>query len=92
MGDAIWKVVGTGGAVAAGIAANKVLTAVWRKSLGGEPPINPESDETTWKEAIAWALLSGAVVGVARLAFRRNAASYYRKSTGHLPGNLEKAS
>lgn len=92
MGDALWKIVGTGGAIASGVLASKVLTSVWRKALGGEPPVNPESDETTWPEAVAWAVVSGAVVGVARLAFRRNAASYYRRSAGHLPGNLEKAS
>ncbi|MEJ5946089.1 DUF4235 domain-containing protein [Pseudokineococcus basanitobsidens] len=91
MGDKLFKLLGTGGAIAAGIAANKVLTTVWRKSLGGEPPLNPESDETSWGEAVAWALLSGAVVGVARLAWRRNAASYFRRSTGRLPGTLDEA-
>jgi len=91
MGETIWKLFGTAGAVGSGIAANKVLTTLWRKGVGGEPPINPESDDTSWGEALLWAVLSGAVVGAARLVFRRNAASYFRKSTGHLPGNLESA-
>ncbi|WP_299039107.1 DUF4235 domain-containing protein [uncultured Pseudokineococcus sp.] len=91
MGDAIWKLVGSGGAIASGLLANRVLTAVWRTAVGNEPPVNPESDETSWGEAIAWAVVSGAVIGAGRLVFRRNAALYFRKVTGHFPGNLESA-
>jgi hypothetical protein len=34
---------------------------------------------------VAWALLSGAVIGLARLFATRRAAIYYRRSTGELP-------
>jgi len=92
MAGLIWKTVATGGSVATGLLANKVLGAVWRRARhGDDPPLNPESDETSWAEAVAWAVVSGVVVGVARLAFRRNAAGYYRRSTGHLPAGLEDA-
>ena len=40
-------------------------------------------------EAIAWATISGVAVGLARMFASRKAANYYRKSTGHLPPNLE---
>ena len=36
-----------------------------------------------------WAAVSGVAVGVARMLASRKAATYYRKSTGHLPANLE---
>ena len=50
----------------------------------------PEDPDTTWHEAIGWALLSGAVIGLARLAAVRQAAAYYRHSTGHLPKALQR--
>lgn len=91
MGDKIWKLFGTAGAVGSGILANKVLTTVYGKVRGGTPPINPESDDTAWGEALAWAILSGATVGAARLIFRRKAAAAFVKVTGYVPGNLESA-
>jgi hypothetical protein len=35
--------------------------------------------------------LSGAVIGLARLAATRRAAAYYRRSTGELPKALQRA-
>jgi len=40
-------------------------------------------------EAAAWAAASGVAVGLARMLAARKTAEYYRKSTGHLPANLE---
>jgi hypothetical protein len=42
------------------------------------------------KEAVAWAMVSGALIGLARMAAARRAAGYYAKSTGHLPPGLGK--
>ena len=42
---------------ALGLAAKKVLATVWRKGTGNEPPANPESPDTSWGEAVAWAAL-----------------------------------
>ncbi|GAB2688575.1 DUF4235 domain-containing protein [Thalassiella azotivora] len=85
----VWTIMGTGSAVLAGIAAKKVITLAWTKGTGNAPPANPESPDTSWKEALGWALFSGALVGVARMLAARKAADYYRKSTGHLPKGLE---
>jgi hypothetical protein len=83
---------GLGSAVLAGVAARKVLTAAWRKGTGDDPPANPESPDTTWIEAVTWALASGAAIGVARMLAARKAAEYYRRSAGHLPPGLEEVS
>lgn len=80
---------GLGSAILAGVAARKVLTTAWRRGTGEDPPANPESPDTTWGQAIAWALASGAVIGLARMLAARKAADYYRKSSGHLPPGLE---
>lgn len=90
MGSFVWKVLGLGSAIMAGVAARKVLTTAWRKGTGFDPPLNPESPETDWGEALVWATVSGAAVGVARLLARRQAARFYRRSAGHLPKGLEK--
>jgi hypothetical protein len=83
-----WRVLGGGGAVLAGVAARKALTSGWQLSTGKPPPSNPEHPDTTWPEAVAWAVLSGAVVGTARMLAARKAADYYRRSTGHLPPKM----
>ena len=85
-----WRIVGTGSAVLAGIAAQKSLTVVWKAATGTEPPTIPEDPDTEWKEAVAWALASGAVIGLARLFAARKAAGYYRRATGELPANLRR--
>ena len=88
MGALAWKVLGTGAAVMAAALAERGVGMVWHLATGREPPIAPEDPDTNWTEAVAWALLSGAVIGLARLAATRQAAAYYRNSTGHLPKAL----
>ena len=89
MGALMWKVLGTGSAVLSGVAARKVITTAWRKGTGHPPPVNPESPNTAWIEAVSWAVASGALIGVARMLAARKAADYYLKSTGHLPKKLQ---
>ncbi|MGH3342881.1 MAG: DUF4235 domain-containing protein [Carbonactinosporaceae bacterium] len=84
-----WKVLATGSTVLAAFAARKVITTAWKATTGHEPPANPESRETTWGEALAWAMASGAVVGVARMLAARKAADYWERATGELPPGLE---
>ena len=90
MGSLAWRVIGTGSAVLAAAAAQKGLSAAWKLATGDDPPTIPEDPETTWTEAIAWAMLSGAVLGVARLVATRRAAHYYMRSTGEMPKALQR--
>ena len=88
MGSVMWKVLGTGSAIMAAGLAEKAVGWGWRVATGKEPPLTPEDPDITWGEAVSWALLSGAVIGIARLAATRKAAAYYRSSTGTLPKAL----
>jgi hypothetical protein len=88
-GGLAWKVVGLASAAAAGIAARKVITSTWRLTTGDDPPVNPEDPETAWREAVAWAVFSGATVGLARMFMARKLADYWRRSTGALPPGVE---
>ncbi|MDP9398125.1 MAG: DUF4235 domain-containing protein [Actinomycetota bacterium] len=91
-GGFLWKALGTGSAIGMGILAKKVATSVWKVAAGKEPPANPADPEVTWREALAWAVASGAIVGIARMVTTRKLADYWVKSTGSLPPDLQKAS
>ena len=58
--------------------------------LGKKPPENPADPDVAIWEAVAWAAVSGTAVGLARQLAQRRAASYYARSTGHLPPDLRK--
>jgi len=88
-GSKVWKVYALGATVVAGIAARKAMTTSWKVATGKNPPQNPEHPDVSIGEAVAWAALSGVAVGLARMLASRKAAEYYRKSTGHLPANLQ---
>jgi uncharacterized protein DUF4235 len=84
-----WRLLGGISAILAGVAARKALVKGWRATTGVNPPANPAQPGTQWREAITYALASGAAMGLARMLATRKAADYYRKSTGHLPPGME---
>lgn len=91
-GSKAWSVYALAATVLAGVAARKAMTASWKIATGKEPPQNPADPDVSIGEATAWAVASGVAIGVARMLASRKAANYYRKSTGHLPSNLQEAS
>ncbi|HSE07218.1 MAG TPA: DUF4235 domain-containing protein [Nocardioidaceae bacterium] len=91
-GSKAWSAMALGATVFATIAARKAMTTSWKVATGKEPPQNPADPDVSMGEALAWATISGVAVGVARMLASRKAANYYRKSTGHLPANLQEAS
>ncbi|HET7388092.1 MAG TPA: DUF4235 domain-containing protein [Nocardioidaceae bacterium] len=88
-GSKVWSAFALASTIGASMAARKALGATWKASTGNPPPSNPEHPDTSMAEAVAWAILSGIAVGLARMLASRKAADYYRRSTGRLPGNLE---
>jgi uncharacterized protein DUF4235 len=83
-----WKLLGTGLAVPAGIAARKLTDAAWYAARGTDPPKNPAAPGVTWPEALAWAAFSGVAVAAGRLVAARGAAAAYQSLTGKLPPGL----
>jgi uncharacterized protein DUF4235 len=57
--------------MAAAFVARKVLALAWTKIVGKEPPDSPEDPQVALGEALAWGVLMGAGVGVARLLATR---------------------
>ncbi len=58
----------------AGVAlSNKILSATWKKVTGNEPPEkNPDEDER-WRDIILWAMITGTVGTVIKVAVARKA-------------------
>lgn len=80
-----YKMLGTLSAVAAAFVTKKLLTLLWKRILGHEPPDKPESLDVELTEAVTWAIASGAAVGLARVMAQRKVASTWQKANGELP-------
>lgn len=90
-GSKMWSAMALASTLGASMAARKAMTTSWKVATGKEPPQNPADPDVSLGEAVAWAVISGVAVGVARMLASRRAANYYRRSTGHLPANLQEA-
>jgi len=89
-GKPLWKLMGTGSAIAAGILTAKALDATWKTATGHAAPTKPEHPDIGTRESLAWAALSGMAIGVAKTYATRRAATYWLKSTGRLPPGMPK--
>jgi hypothetical protein len=67
-------------AIGATFAVRKVITVLWTRVTGKEPPIRPEDPRVALPEALGWSLLTGVTIGTARLLAIRLAAG--RRHTG----------
>jgi hypothetical protein len=88
-GKVAYKLMATVASVFGAYAARKLLQLVWKSATGKQPPANPEHPEVHWGEAVGWAVVSGAFIGVARMLAQRRVAGAWHKSTGQLPPGLE---
>ncbi|GEM_PF-1951036 len=65
-------------AIGATFLVRHALQAGWRKTLRREPPKNPTAPTVDWGDALLWGAVSGALIGVARIASRRASSKAYR--------------
>ena len=84
----VWALMSLAAALGGATVARKVLNSGWKAATGKNPPGNPADPDVDFREAVAWAAVSGTVVALARMLASRRAANYYVKSTGKLPGQL----
>jgi len=89
-GSKLWTVFSLVSALGAAALAKKALDSGWKAATGKRPPENPADPDVQMGEAIAWAVVSGTFVALARMLAQRRAADYYRRSAGHLPPQLDK--
>ncbi len=83
-----WKVLTLVCGAAAGLAADRVLTAVWETWSSREAPTNPADRSTSWSAALSWAVASGVGVGVARLVAKRSAAAVWEVALDEAPPGM----
>jgi hypothetical protein len=89
-GSKLWTVFSLVSALGAAALAKKALDTGWKAATGKHPPENPADPDVQMTEAIAWAVVSGTFVALARMLAQRRAANYYRRSAGQLPPQLQK--
>ena len=89
-GSKVWTVFSLGAALGAAAVARKTIDKSWKLATGKNPPENPADPDVDVWEAVAWATVTGAFIALARMLAQRRAASYYTRSTGHLPPDLQK--
>ncbi|MDF1603197.1 DUF4235 domain-containing protein [Nocardioides sp. YIM 152315] len=89
-GSKIWTAFSLASALTAAAVAKKTLDKSWTLATGKKPPENPADPDVEIWEAVSWAVASGVAVGLAKMLAQRRAASYYARSTGHLPPELQK--
>jgi Protein of unknown function (DUF4235) len=89
-GSKVWTVFSLVSALGAAAIAKQVIDRSWAIATGKKPPENPADPDVHIWEAVMWAALSGTAIGIARMIAQRRAASYYERTTGHLPPDLVK--
>ncbi|MCW2797797.1 DUF4235 domain-containing protein [Nocardioides sp.] len=89
-GSKVWSAFSLVTALGAAALTRKALDKSWQVATGKKPPENPADPDIELWEAVSWAAVTGAFVALARMLAQRRAASYYQRSTGHLPPELQK--
>jgi hypothetical protein len=85
----MWTVMSLVSGLAAAALVRKLLDGGWKVATGKEPPANPADPDVQLREAVTWAAVSGTAIALGRMYAGRRAARYYKKSTGHLPPELQ---
>ncbi|GGO26380.1 hypothetical protein GCM10010116_52910 [Microbispora rosea subsp. aerata] len=76
--DMQWRIIGGLLGLAVGFCSRKVLTFAWEKATGKKPPASADSPEIGLGEAIAYAVVMGLGMEIARIVVTRSAAKKWR--------------
>ena len=82
MGNLVAKLATTAAAIGASVVARKMTDGTWKFVTGKDSPSNPEDPDIDIKEAIAFAVLSGVIMGLARMLANRQATKVMAKGQG----------
>ena len=87
----VWKIyAGAVGAVTT-IAAQKLITQIWKMAVGDEPP-EPGDPDTPLHLALSWAVATGIGVGLVQLMTSRFTARQWQRSIGTAAPSFGKVS
>lgn len=88
-GKGAWKVMDRSTSIVAGLVATRASTIAWRAVTGKKPPTSGRHPDVGTREAVAWAVVGGALVELVKVGVRRSAATYWVRSTGRLPPGMK---
>ncbi|AXT84817.1 hypothetical protein C6I20_06165 [Aeromicrobium sp. A1-2] len=88
-GKGAWRLMDKGSAIVAGLLAQRASVIAWRAVTGKKPPTSGRHPEVTTGEAVAWAVVGGAIIELVKVAVRRGTATYWVRSTGNLPPGMK---
>lgn len=88
-GKGMWKLLDHGATIASALVARKLTATTWRVATGKTPPVNAKHPDVSNREAVAWAVIAGALIELTKVLIRRGAATYWVKSTGNLPPGVK---
>jgi hypothetical protein len=71
------RLAGLGIALVAAWAAQQLISAVWKRSVGHEPPKPEDTGDARMGEVALAAAITGAVVALARVLATRGAVKYF---------------
>jgi len=74
-----WTAAGILTVIAGAMIGRTLLKSGWRAATGNEPPQDPDAEDTTWKQALTWAVVTGAIIGVARALSQKGASAAERR-------------
>lgn len=85
----VWKAMDRGSTVAAGAIASRASELTWKLATGKTPPTDKRNPEANLREVAAWAFVGAGLTELVRVLIKRGTASYWVKSTGHLPPGMK---
>lgn len=88
-GGPVWKILSVGTTIIATKVATDLAQKGWKLATGRNVPVKGDFERERTRDVILFTALSSMAVAAARVAAERGAATYYRRSTGHLPNALE---
>lgn len=88
-GKGTWRLMDRGSSIAAGLLAQRASVLAWRAVTGKKPPSSGRHPDVTTGEAVAWAVVGGAIIELVKVGVRRGTATYWVRSTGHLPPGMK---
>ncbi len=62
----------TGATLLSAFVTRKLIEKAWVQITHKDPPKNPASRDTSWKQAFAWTITTSVLIGIAKLLVRRN--------------------
>ncbi|MFC7597259.1 DUF4235 domain-containing protein [Terrabacter sp. GCM10028922] len=89
VGGPVWKVLSVGTTLLATKVATDAAQKGWKLATGRNVPVKGDYERERTRDVVLFTALSSMAVAAARVAAERGAATYYRRSTGHLPKALE---